>query len=75
MAAGSHLEKGICALLVIAARIIKMNTVCSSLVAFIVEKDQRLRFNNIAINRRMKESPMRLDRAVNMPPAKAVGDW
>lgn len=75
MAAGSHLEKGICALLVIAAKITRINVVCSSLVALMAVKDHRLRFSNIAINKRIKESPTRLDKAVNMPPAKAVGDW
>lgn len=37
-------------------------------------KDHRLRFNDVAISRRINESPMRLDKAVNMPPARAVGD-
>lgn len=74
MAAGSHLEKGIWALFVIAARIISIYTMCVSWSALMELKDHRLWFKDRAINTRINESPIRFDRAVNMPPARAVGD-
>lgn len=69
MAAGSHEEKGTCALLVIAANI--------SIMAVIIGRELSIVrafhwFDNrtIAIDRRIKTSPIRLVRAVIIPAAR-----
>ena len=47
---------------------------CLSGVLTTGEKVQVLVFKDRAISKRINESPIRLDRAVNIPPASAVGD-
>jgi len=70
MAAGSHAENGICALLVIAATIIKPAT--QSLKVTPEESAQILKLKsprkvNQAIESRMHTSPTRLERTVTIP--------
>lgn len=72
IAAGSHLEKGICALLVIAATVIKIAR------GIIKEDSQKyiifqVEFKAQAIEIRIKTSPIRLVRAVIIPAAKDLG--
>ncbi|MDY6821666.1 MAG: hypothetical protein SVN78_08610 [Deferribacterota bacterium] len=52
-------------------RIYIMFVSCKTLIEL---NDQKLRFNDKAISKRINESPTRFERAVNIPPAKAVGD-
>ena len=70
MAAGSHAEKGIWALLVIAATIIKRGTSKPKLEA--EEKDQITKLKspsivNQAIETKIQTSPTRFDKTVIMP--------
>ena len=71
MAAGSHLEKGIWALLVIAAKVIAI--AMRGVIMFILIINQCPWFSVQAIEIRIITSPMRLVRAVIIPAAKDFG--
>ncbi len=76
MAAGSHLENGICALFVIAAIIIAI--ICISLFVFV--KSICIMFqcpcdSVQAIDRRIATSPIRFVNAVIRPAPRDLGFW
>lgn len=73
MAAGNHLEKGICALLVIAANIIAAT--CSVIIS-VLHMWRMFHcpwFKVQAIESRRRTSPIRLVRAVIIPAASDLG--
>ena len=72
MAAGSQLEKGICALLVMAARII-VRVMGVVLGALVINQCPWLAVQPMASN--SAASPMRLVRAVTRPAARDLGFW
>jgi hypothetical protein len=79
IAAGSHLENGICALFVMAATIIKIicdevrSICCLVTLIFIIYQCPWFSVSAIAI--KSKASPTRFDRAVNMPAANDLAFW
>lgn len=78
IAAGNHLENGICALFVIAATIIKVICRCRIrvlVVACIFMIYQCPWFRVKAMATSSSASPMRLDRAVSIPAARDFAFW
>lgn len=75
IAAGNQLEKGICALLVIAARVIEVQIINEKLDSHILMISQWPWFKDQAIDRRIITSPIRLVRAVIIPAASDLGFW
>lgn len=75
IAAGSQLEKGICALLVIAAKVIEIQIINDKLDSHILIINQCPWFKDQATDRRIITSPIRLVRAVIIPAAKDLGFW
>jgi hypothetical protein len=75
IAAGSQLEKGICALFVIAATIRARLIISEKELVWGNKKFQYPRFRPHAIEIKIRTSPMRLVRAVIIPPARALGVW
>jgi len=75
MAAGNHLENGICALLVIAATIIIMIWIDDEYDdhMFVIIQCPWLMVQAIATRRRA--SPIRLDKAVSIPAARDLEFW
>lgn len=75
IAAGSHLENGICALLVIAATTIKKIVALDKECSHILKMFQWPWFKVHAIEIKSRTSPIRFVRAVIIPAAKDLGFW
>jgi hypothetical protein len=75
MAAGSHLENGVWALLVIAARRIDKMIIQSRPVLHILRANQLLAVRVTAIAIKINASPKRFVTAVIMPAPRDLGFW
>jgi hypothetical protein len=75
MAAGSHLENGVCALFVIAANIIDKMIITSSLVCHILMIIQLFEIRQSAIDVKINASPSRFVIAVIIPAPSDFGFW
>lgn len=75
MAAGSQVEKGIWADLVIAAIIIRIARIGEKVLFQRVKIDQWPIFSITAIDKRIITSPTRFIRAVIIPAARDLGFW
>lgn len=73
MAAGSHLEKGIWALLVMAAITMAIPTIFGILFLEKLNRFQSPSLTRNAIEMMRRASPIRLDRAVIIPAPKDLG--